>query len=163
MKRTTGLLLACLVAAGLGAPRNAAGDDKGGHGGGHVTLTHDKLQWVPNPVLPPGARAALLSGNPGKAGEVYAIRLKLPDGYKIPPHWHPTDENVTVLHGTMLFGEGDTFDASALKEAPAGSFTRMPKEVHHFAMAKGETVIQLHGVGPFAINYVNPSDDPRKK
>jgi hypothetical protein len=126
-------------------------------------LMPDKLQWIPNPVLPAGARVAVLSGNPAKAGEVYALRVQLPDGYKVPPHWHPTDENVTVLRGMMLFGVGDHFDASNLKEAPVGSFTRMPKEMRHFAMTKGDTIIQIHGIGPFEFNYVNPSDDPRKK
>ena len=117
----------------------------------------------PTPALPPGAKVAVLSGNPTKPGELYALRLQLPDGYKIPPHWHPSDENVTVLQGAMLFGTGERFDASALKEAPSGSFTRMPKEMRHFAVARGRTVIQLHGIGPFDLNYVNPSDDPRKK
>jgi hypothetical protein len=147
----------------LCAPDAANADKEGEHGQGHVTLTPDKLQWAAIPVLPPGAKLAVVNGDPTKPGESYVFRLQLPDGYKVPPHWHPTDENVTVLQGAMSFGTGERFDASALKEAPAGSFTRMPKEMRHFAVARGQTVIQLHGIGPFEIHYVNPSDDPRKK
>jgi hypothetical protein len=162
MKRTI-RLLACVLALCLGTPRGATADKEDGHGKGHVTLTPDKLQWMPNPALPPGAKVAVLSGNPTKPGELYALRLQMPDGYKIPPHWHPSDENVTVLAGAMLFGTGERFDASLLKEAPAGSFTRMPSGMRHFAMTKGQTVIQLHGIGPFEIHYVNAGDDPRQK
>lgn len=110
-----------------------------------------------------GAQAALLVGNPYKAGATFVLRVKLPDGYKLPAHWHPTDENVTVLQGVLLIGTGDKLDTSKMEELPTGSFMNMPKTMRHFTMAKGETVIQLHGVGPFDIHYVNPADDPRKK
>jgi anti-sigma factor ChrR (cupin superfamily) len=93
----------------------------------------------------------------------YVVRAKLPDGYKLPPHWHSSDENVTVLKGTFLIGTGEKFDPSKTEKMPTGSFMRMPKTMRHFAVAKGETIIQLHGIGPFDINYVNPADDPRKK
>jgi quercetin dioxygenase-like cupin family protein len=161
MKRTVralmGLGVLCLFSATGGAA------DKPGDGDGHVLLTADKLQWGENPVLPPGAKVALVSGNPGKAGDMYVVRAKLPDGYKIPPHWHPTDENVTVLHGTMLFGMGEHLDPAKTTAAPAGAFARMPAGVRHFAIAKGDTIIQVHGVGPFEFTYVNAADDPRKK
>jgi len=94
---------------------------------------------------------------------MYVARAKLPDGYKVPPHWHPADENVTVLQGTLLIGTGDKLDASHAEELPAGLFMQMPKTMHHFAIAKGETLIQLHGTEPFEIIYINPADDPRKK
>jgi quercetin dioxygenase-like cupin family protein len=93
----------------------------------------------------------------------YVLRAKLPDGYKVPPHWHPSDENVTVLKGTLLVGKGEKLDPATMEELPAGSFMRMPKTMRHYAMAKGETIIQVHGIGPFDVNYVNPADDPRKK
>ena len=161
MKRTVralmGLGVLCLFSATGGAA------DKPGDGDGHVLLTADKLQWGENPVLPPGAKVALVSGNPGKAGDMYVVRAKLPDGYKIPPHWHPTDENVTVLHGTLMVGKGEKFSATASEALPAGSYMRMPQGMRHFAWAKGETVIQVHGMGPFEITYVNAADDPRKK
>jgi quercetin dioxygenase-like cupin family protein len=130
---------------------------------GHVVLTPDKLQWKSNPILPAGAESVLLSGDPTKEGSLFAIRIKVPDGFKIPPHWHPSDENVTVLQGTLLIGVGEQFDPSKLESVPTGGFMRMPKEMRHFGKAKGELIVQVHGVGPFAINYVNPADDPRKK
>jgi len=130
----------------------------------HTMVTPNDVKWGPAPpALPAGAQVAIMDGDPSKAGQGFTIRLKTPDGYKVMPHWHPTDENVTVLEGTFLIGIGDKFDQAAAHEMPAGSFARMPKEVRHYAWAKGETVIQVHGVGPFAINYVNPSDDPRKQ
>jgi len=130
---------------------------------GHVILMPDALQWKPNPMLPPGAQATILSGDPTKAGSVYAIRLKVPDGFKIPLHWHPSAENVTVLKGTLMIGVGEKVDPDKLKAVPAGGFMQMPKQMRHFGMARGETILQLHGVGPFQINYVNPADDPRNK
>jgi quercetin dioxygenase-like cupin family protein len=130
----------------------------------HVLMSADEVKFGPAPPsLPPGAQFALLEGDPTRAGGEYTIRAKLPDGYKIPPHWHPVTENVTVIQGSLYFGMGDKFDDTAGKELPAGGFASMPKGVRHFAWAKGETVIQVHGVGPFEIVYVNPADDPRKK
>ena len=79
------------------------------------------------------------------------------------PHWHPVDESVTVLKGTLMMGTGDKFDQAKGEELTAGSFTRMPKEMRHYAWTKGETILQIHGTGPFEITYVNPADDPRKK
>jgi Domain of unknown function (DUF4437) len=99
----------------------------------------------------------VLVGNP------YTTLVKLRDGFKVPPHWHPTDENVTVLKGTLLVGKGEKCDAAATEALPAGGFLRMPRTMRHFTMDKGETVLQVHGIGPFEINYVNPADDPRKK
>jgi quercetin dioxygenase-like cupin family protein len=129
----------------------------------HTIITPNDVKWGPAPPsLPSGAQIAVLSGDPSKA-EPFTIRLKAPDGYKIMPHWHPTDENVTVLEGTFLMGTGEKFDEAAAHAMPIGSFVRMPKGTRHFAMAKGETVVQVHAIGPFVINYVNPNDDPRKQ
>ncbi|HEV8589664.1 MAG TPA: cupin domain-containing protein [Pyrinomonadaceae bacterium] len=130
----------------------------------HIATTPDELKWGPAPPgLPPGAELAVVSGDPSKAGAPFTMRAKFPDGYKVPPHWHPTDENVTVIQGTINIGMGDKFDESAAKQLPAGSFALMPKRMHHFAWASGETIVQIHGTGPFAITYVNPADDPRHK
>jgi uncharacterized RmlC-like cupin family protein len=93
----------------------------------------------------------------------YVVRLKMPDGYKIMPHWHPTTENVTVVSGELHVGMGDKFDEAGMQAMPPGSFVAMPPRMHHYAMAKGETVVQVHGTGPFKLNYVNPSDNPQKK
>jgi quercetin dioxygenase-like cupin family protein len=129
----------------------------------HTMITPNDLKWGPAPPsLPSGAQIAVLSGDPSKA-EPFTIRLKAPDGYKIMPHWHPTDENVTVLEGTFVMGVGEKFNEAAAHEMSMGSFVRMPKGTRHFAMAKGQTVVQVHAVGPFVINYVNPNDDPRKQ
>jgi hypothetical protein len=130
---------------------------------GHVMVKPDDVKWGPGPPgLPAGVQVAVLTGNPSKA-EPYVLRAKMPAGYKVPPHWHPTDENVTVLSGTLMMGKGEKFDPDSSEALTAGSFARMVKEMRHFAWTKTDTVIQIHGVGPFDITYVNPDDDPRKK
>jgi Cupin domain len=129
-----------------------------------VVVTAADTKWGPAPdALPSGAQFAVIDGDPGKAGMPFVVRLKMPDGYKIMPHWHPTDESVTVLSGTFSAGMGDTWADTSMTTLKAGEYARMPKMMHHYAAAKGETVVQVHGVGPFAITYVNPKDDPRKK
>jgi hypothetical protein len=156
-----GIAAAVALAIGVGVQ---AGDEKGHRlDKDHVMVRPDDVKWGPAPpALPAGAKFAVLSGNPGKA-EDFVIRAKLPDGYKVPPHWHPTDENVTVIEGTFMAGKGDKFNADASEALPAGSFVKMPKEMRHFAWAKGDTIIQVHGMGPFEITYVNAADDPRNK
>lgn len=156
-------LVLVMLTLGLGLTWVQAADQHGGGKDEHVILMPDKLQWKPNPILPPGAHSTLLSGDPTKEGSLFVIRIKMPDGFKVPPHWHPSDENVTVLQGTLLIGLGEKFDPDKLESVPAGSFMRMPKKMRHFGMAKGDLILQLHGVGPFQLNYVNPADDPRKK
>ena len=125
-------------------------------------MTPDEIKWVPAPdALPAGAMFAVLDGDPGKEGAPFTVRLKMPDGYKIMPHWHPTTENVTVVSGDFIAGMGDSVDEKAAKDFPAGSFASMPANMHHYAWAKGPTVVQVHGMGPFQITYVNSADDPR--
>jgi ketosteroid isomerase-like protein len=121
------------------------------------------VKWMDAPpFLPKGAKLAVLVGDPGKA-EPFTIRLQMPDGYKIAPHTHPTDEHVTVLSGTFRAAMGPTWDDKALGDFAPGSYANMAATMPHFAMAKGATVVQVHGVGPFVVNYVNPADDPSKK
>ena len=128
----------------------------------HVMLAPAALKWgAPPPVLPKGATFVVVSGDPGQAGP-YAVRLKMPAGYKIAPHWHPTDENVTVLSGIFALGMGEKFDRAGLKDLPAGGYALMPAQARHFALARTATIVQVHGAGPFALNYVNPADDPSK-
>jgi len=158
-------LVVTLSIAFLSGPMSS-GTEQGDHPGDkdHVMVRPDAVKWGPAPPgLPTGGQIAVLVGDPGKAGAPYVLRAKLPDGYKIPPHWHPTDENVTVLKGALQVGKGEKFDLSTMETLPPGSFARMPKMMRHFAMAKGETILQVHGIGPFDIIYVNPTDDPRKK
>jgi hypothetical protein len=128
----------------------------------HVLVTPSDMHWGPAPpVFQAGAEMAVLQGNPGSAG-AYTVRLKMPDGYKIMPHWHPTTENVTVISGTFHLGTGGTFDDTKGSEMPAGSFGFIGPRMHHFAWTTGETIVQVHGTGPFKLIYVNPADDPSK-
>lgn len=162
-------ILGSLVLAGAAFLVGLRADDRtpttheSSKAGKHLVIKPGDLKWAPAASLPAGAELAVLEGDPTKAGASYVLRARLPDGFKVPPHWHPVDEIVTVLQGTLLLGKGDQFSADALEELPAGSFSHMPRGKHHFAEAKGETILQVHGTGPFAINYVNPEDDPRKK
>jgi quercetin dioxygenase-like cupin family protein len=129
----------------------------------HDVVTPDHVKWVDGPAaLEKGARMAILEGDPSKDGP-FVIRVKLPDGLRIMPHTHPKDERVTVISGTLYLGMGATFDAKAAKAMPAGSYGRTGAGMKHFAWVKGETILQVHGTGPWAIDYVNPQDDPRKK
>lgn len=171
MKRIKLILLigAALAAAGsliVAAEKADAKKSAKTHAGmaeKHVILTPADLKWGdPPPGLPAGAKVAVLEGDPTKKGP-YTIRLQSPDGYKVLPHTHPTSEQVTVISGTFFLGAGPKFDETAGKELSAGSFAVMPAGMQHFAWVKGETVIQVHGLGPFQIIYVNPADDPRKK
>ena len=129
----------------------------------HDVVTPDAMKWVDAPPsLPPGAKVVVLEGDPTTEGP-FVMRAKMPDGYRIMPHTHPKDERVTVLSGTLYMGLGEKFDEQAAKAMPAGSYGRTAAGVRHFAYARGETVIQVHGTGPWVIDYVNPDDDPRKK
>lgn len=125
----------------------------------HV-FTPDGLSWVPAPViLPAGARLAVLEGDPSKAGP-FTMRLAMPAGYRLPPHFHPVDEHVTVISGAFQVGMGETFDEGKLTTLPPGTFGVIPPGMRHFARAEKATVIQLHGVGPWGLTYVNPADRP---
>jgi len=120
------------------------------------------IKWVAAPpALPKGAQVAVLTGNPGKEGP-FVMRLKFPSGYKIPAHSHPADENLTVLSGTFNIGMGDKLDPKKGEAVKAGGYVRMPKGMHHYAWFTQETVVQLNGVGPWELTYLNTADDPRK-
>lgn len=128
---------------------------------GLFTPSDVTLKWMDAPnALPAGAKLAVLEGNPFAEG-LYTMRLWMPDGYKLPPHWHLRVEHVTVISGAFNLGMGEKFDQSVGRRMPAGSFGFLPPQMKHFAWATGETVIQLHGLGPWEIVYVNPGDDPR--
>ncbi len=121
----------------------------------------DQIKWqVGPPSLPKGSMIAVLEGDPNKEG-FFVFRVKLPDGYRVPPHVHPKTERMTVIAGTLNIGMGDKFDQAATKAMPAGTFGHWPAGMKHFAWVKGETILQVHGIGPWAIEYVNPEDDPR--
>jgi ketosteroid isomerase-like protein/quercetin dioxygenase-like cupin family protein len=116
------------------------------------TLTWNDLT---GPGIPPGAKIAVLHGNPGGAGG-FVLRLQFPDGYQIPAHWHPTPENVTVVSGNLQLGMGNTFNATALQSYAPGDYAYLPPRQSHFAQARGVTVVQVHGRGPFQINLGAP-------
>jgi len=129
----------------------------------HVMVSSNDLKWGdPPPVFEKGASFTVVSGDPGKTG-IFVVRLKMPAGYRINPHWHPTDEHVTVLSGTFALGMGDQFDVASMKELPVGGYALLPTQMRHYAMAKTEAIVQVHGMGPFALTYVNPADDPSKR
>lgn len=129
-----------------------------------VGLLPDSLSWGGAPDgLPAGSRAAVLEGDPSKAGDFFTLRLRAPAGYKIMPHTHPTAERVTVLEGTLYLGMGDKWDDAALKAYPAGSYVSLPVGHRHYALFKESGLVQLSGLGPWGITYVDPKDDPRGK
>lgn len=151
------LVLACVV-CGLTAPRVSADEKMEGL----ALYAPDEIQWREGPPsIPPGAKFAVLEGNPTKDGP-FVLRLRLPDGYRIAPHTHPKTECVTVISGTFHLGMGDKFDRAKGMRMPAGTFGTWQPGMKHYAWATGETIIQLHGVGPWTITYVNPEDDPRR-
>jgi len=126
----------------------------------HVMTAPADIKWGDPPqVFEKGASFTVLSGNPGEAG-LFTVRLKMPAGYKIMPHWHPGDEHVTVISGTFMLGMGEKLDKATMTTLPAGGYALLPAEMRHYAMAKTAVVVQVHGMGPFALTYVNPADDP---
>jgi quercetin dioxygenase-like cupin family protein len=130
---------------------------------GHKIIAAQEIKWAPGPPsIPPGAEAATLYGDASKEGQ-FALRLKLPTGYAIPPHTHPKAEVVTVISGTFRLGMGEKADKTKAQALPAGSFFALAPGMAHFASAEEDTVIQLNSTGPWSLTYVNPTDDPRKK
>lgn len=126
-------------------------------------LQPEEIQWsAAPPVLPAGASIAVLAGDPAGTGLV-TIRLKMPAGYRIPPHWHPTDEHVTVISGSFAIGMGDKLDMNQSKVLRAGGYGIAGANMHHFAWTKTGAVVQVNLMGPFQITYVNAADDPSRK
>jgi quercetin dioxygenase-like cupin family protein len=127
----------------------------------HVMMTPPEIEWQPAPAsVPEGAEMAVLYGSPGEEG-LFALRLRMPDGYHIPPHTHPRPEVVTVLSGTFRIGMGEAADRDQTQALEAGSFFAFAPGMAHFAYTEGETVIQLNSIGPWGLDYVDPADDPR--
>lgn len=128
---------------------------------GEIAVTPDSIQWIDAPPsLPPGVKIAVLEGDPAQPGP-FVMRLKVPSTYRVPPHWHPAPERVTVLAGSLHLGVGDTFDETGGMTLPAGSYRVMPATTHHYGWTTEETILQLHGTGPWEIHYLNPADDHR--
>lgn len=144
-----------LVVIGLTPIAATAADDP-------FALPADQLKWQPSaPHLPKGAQSVVVSGDPTTGGE-FVTRLRVPAGYRLAPHVHPNDENVTVISGTWHIAFGSTFDDTKGTALKAGGFARIAKGVQHYFWVTEDTVIQVHGIGPGGFNYANPADDPRK-
>ena len=128
----------------------------------HQIVEPAALKWTAVSSLPPGAQIAVIEG-PMNEAVPFTIRLKFPANYRIPPHSHPAVERVTVLSGTFHLGQGERFDPAKADTIPAGGMVLMPAGMRHYAWTTGETVVQLHGTGPWGVTYVNPADDPRSR
>ena len=163
MKRQLYLAFALGAAlAGSGRLLTLGAVHQGAHG--KNAFTPETVPYGPAPAfVPPGAQIAVLEGDPTASSGDYTVRLKMPDGYRIAPHWHPLRENVTVLSGTFKVGMGDRFEEKSLAAFPAGSFAYLDPDMHHYAMASGEVVVQIHGAAPVEFRYVHPEDDPSRK
>jgi len=154
MKRMKFVTCCLAFAAVLAITGSAISQDKPADGS-HGILKPADLKWTP---IMKGCDMASVSGNPDAEGAPFVIRLKCVADTVIPAHWHPTDENVTVLTGTFQVGMGDKYDATKLETMAPGSFATVPKEVHHFALSKTLSIVQVHAIGPFKVNWLNPAD-----
>lgn len=129
--------------------------------GAHRVILPQDIEWGPAPAsLPAGAEAAVLYGDPSKEG-MFALRVKIPKDYLIPPHTHPQAEVVTVISGEFRLGMGSKADRAAASPIAAGAFVSMPPKVAHYVFADQETIVQITALGPWAIDYLDPKDDPR--
>jgi quercetin dioxygenase-like cupin family protein len=147
--------ICALVAFAVAGAARVHSQDKKDAPDAHKIVHFGDLKWTP---IIKGCDVAAVDGDMNAEGTPFVLRFRCADGSKIPAHWHPTDENVTVLKGTFLVGMGETFDESKMQTMNVGNFVSMPKEVRHYAMSKGETIVQVHGAGPFKVNWVNPSE-----
>lgn len=167
MSRMTRMSMPLLpLGLALGLAAGLTGQARGGETGHEpesmAVVTPAQIRWgSPPAVFPAGAEAVVLHGDLMRSGEVYTVRMKMPDGYRIAPHTHPMNEHVTVMRGTLMLGTGSRFDETAVRALPAGSFFMVPAGHPHYVWVRGETILQVHGVGPFGMTYVNPKDDPR--
>jgi anti-sigma factor ChrR (cupin superfamily) len=168
--RRTALLLACLFSAASSLAQTTAPAKKAAAPAMATVVPAGSEKWgdipaavlVGTPSVDMGGKLqlAVVQGNPMQAGVPYTVRLSCTDGTKIAPHWHPTTENVTVIKGTFEIGMGSKWDSAALKELPPGSFASAPARMRHFAMCKGDAVVQVHGIGPLVVNFVE-ADKPK--
>jgi quercetin dioxygenase-like cupin family protein len=122
-----------------------------------------EVKWgAPPPVFPSGAKFAVIAGDPA-ATSLVTVRFDMPAGYTIPPHFHPTDEHITVLKGSLTLGMGDVIDKTHTLTLSPGGYGVAVANMHHYAYTTTGATIQVHLQGPFAITYVNAADDPSKQ
>ena len=158
MRNSLNIVVASLGAALLASPACLAADPTPGQ----IYMNMSEVKWGDAPpVFPKGAKMAVLAGDPGKPGP-FVARLMTPANYKIAPHWHSADEDLTVISGTFYLAEGDKLDTKNAHAMKAGGFHHLPAKTHHFAYSKGPTVVQINSMGPFDITYLDPADDPSK-
>jgi quercetin dioxygenase-like cupin family protein len=160
MRRTL-VAFAALAAAVWVLGTNASAQHSHGAGAAPLMLGPGDIKWGEcPPAFPAGMQCAILEGNPAEAGP-YVVRSRMPAGYRIAPHWHPTDEHLTVLSGTVGMGTGDKLDKGVGHAMAAGSYMVMPRETRHWLWTDGPAELQVSAMGPFVITYVDPKDDPR--
>jgi quercetin dioxygenase-like cupin family protein len=153
MKGAILLTLAALIVAAPADAKKAAAKPK--------PAAPAELKWMPADGLPAGAQVAVVKGDPGKAG-VFTIHIKIPANYSVPPHWHPTDEHVTLVSGKMAYGMSDRLDRLNGQALTVGQSIVMKAKMHHWVFTGDGAEVEVTAMGPFQINYVNPADDPRK-
>jgi hypothetical protein len=159
-KAAIGLLILASVALWAGSGVLRGEEEKAKAHEGHRVIKPDAIQWQDAKMLPAGAKLAVLEGDPKAKGFV-TLRAKLPANYRIPPHWHPAPERVTILSGTMHLATGDKFEEGKGDALTPGTYAVMPAEMRHYAWTEGEVEIQVSTIGPWGITYVNAADDPR--
>jgi hypothetical protein len=173
-KQQNGLLVVCLLLTAAGVAqtppaKQVTAEKKSGGAARSMPTMPGSEQWMdipaaalvgtPSVEMGGTVKMAVLQGDPMTAGRSYTVRLSCTDGTKVAPHWHPNTENVTVIKGTLLLGMGAKWDDAAMKEIPVGGFASAAQQMRHFAQCKGDGVVQVHGIGPFVVNFVGP-DDP---
>jgi hypothetical protein len=152
---STSFVLACALCTLLGGPSMAQ------HAGEHVMLDPLELIWNDLPSLP-GVKIAIIEGALNQAVPIM-FRLKFPANFKVPPHWHPGIEHITIISGALHMGIGSVFDTSKTRALKTGSISIMQPGTHHYVWTSEETIGQVHSIGPWSVNYVNPADDPARK
>jgi quercetin dioxygenase-like cupin family protein len=171
-KQRIGILLACafLAAATLAQtkPAKKAGGAMPSPGvmpGSEQWMDLPAAALVGTPSVETGGtiKIAILQGDPMTAGRSFTVRLSCTDGAKIAPHWHPTTENVTVIKGVARIGLGSKWDDAKMTEFPVGGFVSAPAQMRHFAGCKGDSILQINGIAPLVINFVQPGDDKPAK
>jgi quercetin dioxygenase-like cupin family protein len=120
------------------------------------------VEWSVPPVLPPGALIAVVRGDPTASGE-FTLLVSMPDGYRLPPHSHPSHEHVEIREGTLLVGVGDVLDPKRTQALTAGDSATAPAGIHHFSIARGRTVVSATFMGPYTITYLRAEDAPRPR
>ncbi len=155
MNFTRSGIISVVLTVAVAIAGTASSQEKNTAGAGHGILRSADLKWTP---IIKGCDMAAIGGDPSAEGTPFTLRLRCAAGAKIPAHWHPTDENVTVLQGTFQVGMGEKFDAAKLETMSPGNFVSMPKEMRHFALSKTATIVQVNAIGPFKVNWVDPSE-----